>query len=194
MTGVSFADSPPTQPGPEAVKTASGLAHQLLKEGTGDVKPVATDMVTVHYTGWMSNGRMFDDSVSRGQPVTFPLNRIIKGWTEGLRLMTLVRNAVSGFHKLWPMEISQLGAPQGDLIFDIELLAIKQPKPEPQVPENLSAAPEDAQTHDSGLRSVVLKPGTGDAKPKSRSKLKCIIPDGTQRVTWSIVLSCVMSH
>ena len=70
-----------------ASKTASGLASRVLRPGTGSKKPKATDTVKVHYTGWMTNGKMFDSSVKRGQPASFPLNGVIKGWTEGVALM-----------------------------------------------------------------------------------------------------------
>ena len=173
LTGLCYADAPPSTPGPEASKTESGLVHQLLKAGIEDVKPIATDMVTVHYTGWLSNGHKFDDSVARGQPVTFPLDRVIKGWTEGLQLMQIGEK-----RRFWiPQNLAygnrpKLGAPQGDLIFDIELLAVKKPRPAPEVPETLAAAPADAETHESGLRSIVLQAGTGKQKPKESSVVK----------------------
>ena len=65
----------------------SGLASKVVKKGTGDLKPGATDKVKVHYTGWTTDGKMFDSSVQRGEPSTFGLNQVIKGWTEGLQLM-----------------------------------------------------------------------------------------------------------
>ena len=81
------AETPDLSPGPEAKTTASGLSHQLLQPGTGTIQPKATDMVLVHYVGWTADGKKFDDSIARGQPVTFPLDRVIPGWTEGLQLM-----------------------------------------------------------------------------------------------------------
>ena len=71
----------------DALKTESGLMSKILKAGTGKEKPDAADTVTVHYSGWETNGKMFDSSVSRGEPTSFPLNRVIPGWTEGLQLM-----------------------------------------------------------------------------------------------------------
>lgn len=62
-----------------AEKTSSGLASRVLTKGAGTVHPKATDSVTVHYTGWTTDGKMFDSSVSRGMPSTFPLNRVIAG-------------------------------------------------------------------------------------------------------------------
>lgn len=71
---------------PKAKKTASGLVYEVLKEGKG-ATPKATDTVEVHYHGTLTNGEVFDSSVDRGKTISFPLNRVIKGWTEGLQLM-----------------------------------------------------------------------------------------------------------
>src|SRR6185503_17609310 len=67
--------------------TPSGLQYEVLKQGTGTVSPKATDTVNVHYHGTLLDGTVFDSSVQRGQPISFPLNGVIKGWTEGLQLM-----------------------------------------------------------------------------------------------------------
>ena len=71
----------------DAKKTESGLAYKVLTKGTGTAKPAATSMVDVHYTGWTTDGKMFDSSVLRGKSAQFPLNAVIKGWTEGVQLM-----------------------------------------------------------------------------------------------------------
>ena len=76
--------SEPTDTG--YMETASGLKYVVVKEGNGK-SPSATDEVTVHYVGTLTNGSQFDSSVDRGEPATFPLNRVIPGWTEGLQLM-----------------------------------------------------------------------------------------------------------
>lgn len=66
--------------------TESGLKYRVLRKGTGD-KPKATDMVKVHYHGWLDGGKVFDSSYDRGKPAEFPLDGVIKGWTEGLQLV-----------------------------------------------------------------------------------------------------------
>ena len=71
----------------DAIKTPSGLASKVIVQGSGTVNPKAEDTVEVHYTGWTTDGKMFDSSVNRGRTAKFPLNRVIKGWTEGLQLM-----------------------------------------------------------------------------------------------------------
>ena len=109
-----------------AIRTKSGLAYQVLKVGDGSVHPRPTDRVTVNYTGWQTNGRMFDSSYKRGKPATFPLNRVIKGWTEGLQLMVAGEKA-----RFWiPAELAygknpKGGRPGGELVFDIELIRIQ---------------------------------------------------------------------
>jgi peptidylprolyl isomerase len=118
----------------DAKKTASGLASKVLTKGTGKEKPKETDTVVVHYTGWTTDGRMFDSSVKRGTPATFPLNRVIKGWTEGVQLMV-----VGEKRRFWiPGDLAygdtprRPGAPSGTLVFDVELVEIKaaqQPTP-----------------------------------------------------------------
>ena len=75
------------EPPADAMKTATGLAYKVLRPGTGTRKPTAQERVTVHYTGWTTDGKMFDSSVSRGTPTTFRLDGVIAGWTEGVALM-----------------------------------------------------------------------------------------------------------
>jgi len=74
-------------PPADAVKSASGLASKVVTPGTGDETPLPTDVVTVHYTGWTTDGKMFDSSRTRGTPSMFPLNRVIPGWRECVQLM-----------------------------------------------------------------------------------------------------------
>jgi hypothetical protein len=110
-----------------ATKTASCLAYRVLSKGTGKRHPKATDTVSVHYSGWTTDGKMFDSSVTRGQPTSFPLNGVIAGWTEGVQLMVegeKTRFWIPG--KLAYGDQAAGGRPSGTLVFDIELLSIKQ--------------------------------------------------------------------
>ena len=110
-------------PPKDAKRTASGLAIKVLKAGKGSRHPGPTAEVTVHYSGWTTDGKMFDSSVVRGEPATFPLNGVIAGWTEGVQLMREGERS-----RLWiPAELAygnQPGRPAGMLVFDIELLRI----------------------------------------------------------------------
>jgi peptidylprolyl isomerase len=111
---------------PEGVKkTAKGVFYRLLKAGPGkDPRhPEAKDTVKVHYTGWTTDGRMFDSSLLRGEPATFSLGGVIAGWTDGIPVMT------QGDHvRFWIPEPlaykGQAGKPAGMLVFDVELLEI----------------------------------------------------------------------
>ncbi|MEM6532836.1 MAG: FKBP-type peptidyl-prolyl cis-trans isomerase [Myxococcota bacterium] len=147
----------------DAEKTASGLASKVIAAGTGKDHPGATDSVEVHYTGWTTDGKMFDSSVSRGRPATFPLNRVIRGWTEGVQLMVEGEK-----RRFWiPADLAYGnsgagGRPKGTLVFDIELLSIQRP---PEVPADVAAPPKDAKKTESGLSYKVLKKGTGTIHP-----------------------------
>ena len=110
-----------------AVTTDSGLVYRSLKDGTG-ASPAAADVVRVHYRGTLTDGKEFDSSIKRGQPAEFPLNRVIKCWTEGVQ-----RIKVGGKAKLTcPSAIAygERGTPGGPippnatLIFEVELLGI----------------------------------------------------------------------
>ena len=110
-------------PPADAEKTASGLASKVLAKGTGTRHPTATSRVRVHYTGWTTDGVMFDSSVVRGEPIVFGLNQVIAGWTEGVQLMVEGEK-----RRLWiPEKLAYRGmpgAPAGMLVFDVELIAI----------------------------------------------------------------------
>lgn len=111
-------------PPADATTTDSGLAFKILKPGDGD-SPTETSTVRVHYTGWTTDGKKFDSSHDRGKPAEFPLNRVIAGWTEGVSMMNEGEK-----RRLWiPEDLAyqgRPGAPQGMLVFDVELLEIVQ--------------------------------------------------------------------
>ena len=106
--------------------TTSGLKYMVVKEGTGKT-PGAEDLVTVHYTGKLTDGTVFDSSATRGEPATFPLNRVIPGWTEGLQLMK--EGGVTIFYIPSQLAYGEQGAapiigPNEDLIFEVELFKV----------------------------------------------------------------------
>jgi FKBP-type peptidyl-prolyl cis-trans isomerase len=132
---VSFKEGVPPPPAPtdvaaapdDAEKTQSGLASKVISKGSGEEHPKATDNVTVHYSGWTTDGKLFDSSVTRGEPSSFGLNQVIKGWTEGVQLMVKGEK-----RRFWiPAGLAYGenpggGRPGGMLVFDIELLEIKK--------------------------------------------------------------------
>lgn len=138
----------------DAVKTATGLASKVLKAGTGDKKPTAADTVTVHYSGWTTDGKMFDSSITRGEPASFPLGQVIAGWTEGLQLMVAGEK-----RRFWIPEdlaygpvVPGSGRPGGMLCFDVELIGIKEaPKP-----------PADTKKTPGGVAYKISKEGAGE--------------------------------
>jgi len=154
----------------DAKVTESGLATKVLTPGTGKEHPAPTDRVSVHYTGWTKDGKMFDSSVKRGAPTTFGVGEVIPGWTEALKLMV-----VGEKRRLWiPGKLAygdqpQMGgAPSGQLTFDVELLDIVKP---PKAPEDVKAAPASAKKTATGLAYRVLKPGTGKVHPSATNRV-----------------------
>jgi peptidylprolyl isomerase len=150
----------------DAAKTRSGLASKVIKPGTGKAHPSRTDLVTVHYTGWTTDGKMFDSSVARGAPASFPLDRVIAGWTEGVQLMVAGET-----RRLWiPEALAYQGKrdPRGMLVFDVELISFTSP---PTAPPDVKAPPPDAKKTPSGLAYKVIKPGTGTRRPTAASSV-----------------------
>jgi FKBP-type peptidyl-prolyl cis-trans isomerase FklB len=108
------------------VALPSGLQYEVIKEGDGP-KPTEFNKVTCHYHGTLINGTVFDSSVQRGQPAAFPLNMVIKGWTEGLQLMGVgskYRFYIPANLGYGDRQISAQIGPNSTLIFDVELLGI----------------------------------------------------------------------
>ena len=134
----------------------SGLEGRQTGDSTE--KPTPNDVVTVQYTGWSSDGRMFDSTLSRNAPSTFPLNRAMAGWKECVGLMALHET-----RRCWvPESLSwkgQAGRPKGTVVFDIELLDTRL---SPTIaPPDVKEPPADAKKTPGGVAYKVLRPGTG---------------------------------
>jgi FKBP-type peptidyl-prolyl cis-trans isomerase len=150
-------------PPADAVKTASGLATKVITPGTGSSHPAKDDLVTIDYTGWTTDGKMFDSSIVRGKPSTFGVNRVIAGFSEGLQLMVPGEK-----RRLWvPEALAYKGAegkPKGTLVFDVQLIDMPN-----RPPADVKAPPADAKKTPSGLAYKVLREGVGGRHPKSSS-------------------------
>jgi len=153
--------SPPA----DATKTASGLATRVIKAGSGKDHPAKEDLVMVDYTGWTTDGRMFDSSVARGKPSTFPVNRVIAGFSEGLQLMVPGET-----RRLWIPEglayKGQEGRPKGMLVFEVTLVGMPN-----RAPSDVKAPPADAKKTVSGLAYKMLAKGTGARHPIASSQV-----------------------
>jgi hypothetical protein len=110
-------------PPADAMVTVSGLASKVLEPGTGTRHPLESDRVRVDYSGWQTDGTLFDSSIPRGKPSEFGLGEVIQGWTEGLQLMV-----VGEKRRFWiPEDLAyqgRPGRPSGMLVFDVDLIAI----------------------------------------------------------------------
>lgn len=158
-------------------RTALGLAYCILHEGPPGVVPGSKDTVRVHYTGWTVEGEMFDSSVQRGEPLELPLDGVIRGWTEGLRLMTPGDKA-----RLWipgnlgyghrePGEVAG-SPPKGTLIFDIELLSVAREAGPEEAPKM------EASGVDESRRLNPRLPPAPAEKPATRGRRR----DGPQSI------------
>ncbi len=155
-------------PPADAAKTASGLRSKVLQQGTGTAKPGESDLVTVKYTGWTTDGKMFDTSEAHPTTNTFPVNKVIRGWGEGVQMMV-----VGERRRFWiPEDLAykgQEGRPKGMLVFDVELTEIV---PSPRTPPpDVAAPPADATRTKSGLAYKVLRKGTGTTQPGRTSRV-----------------------
>jgi peptidylprolyl isomerase len=174
MAITASAQAPATPPPPDVIpasevavpadgeKTASGLVSKLVQRGNSTEKPASTDMVTVHYTGWSSEGRLFDSSVVRGPASTFPLDKVMAGWRECVQLMTLGEK-----RRCWVPENlayrGQAGRPKGTVLFEIELI---DTRPNPLIPPpDVKSPPDDARRTPNGLAYKVLRVGKGVRNP-----------------------------
>ena len=153
---------------PTRRRRASGLASKVLKPGTGKTHPGKTDLVTVHYTGWTTDGKMFDSSVSRGKPATFPLDRVIAGWTEGVQLMVAGEK-----RRFWiPEALAYKGQrePKGMLVFDVELISF-MPSPTRAAARREGGAGRREEDGRAASPTRCCKPGTGTRHPSASSQV-----------------------
>jgi peptidylprolyl isomerase len=153
----------------DAVKTPTGLISKMLVQGTSAEKPIGTDVVTVQYTGWRSDGMMFDSTVARGTTSTFPLDKVMAGWRECVMQMTLGEK-----RRCWvPQALAyngRAGRPTGTVVFDIELIDLR---PSPLIaPPDVKAPPADAKRTASGLAYKVLRAGKGTRSPSPFSRVR----------------------
>ena len=173
-TAAAAAQAPPSQihappdvaaPPADAAKTASGLVTKVLKAGASKDRPTKDDLVTVDYTGWTTDGKMFDSSIPKGKPSTFGVARVIPGFSEGLQLM-----APGEKRRLWIPEAlayrGMEGRPKGMLVFDVELHSMPN-----RAPSDVKAPPADAKKTTSGLAYRSLQPGTGGRHPKATDQV-----------------------
>ena len=176
VVSVTSAQRLPDRPAPpdvasppaEAVTSPSGLVSRIVSTGTGTETPRDTDFVTVHYTGWTSEGRLFDSSYARNMPSLFALNRVMAGWRECVLMMK-----VGETRRCWvPQALAfngQAGRPPGTVVFDIELLDVR---PNPSTPPpDVAVPPADATSTSSGLYYKVIKAGTGSGRPTARDNV-----------------------
>jgi peptidylprolyl isomerase len=151
-------------PPADATKTSSGLATKVIARGTGKDHPSKDDVVVVHYTGWKTDGTMFDSSVGKAKPAIFGVSRVIAGFGEGLQLMVAGEK-----RRLWiPESLAYKGQrePKGTLVFDVELIDIPS-----HPPADVKAPPGDAKKTASGLAYKVQREGTGGRHPRSNSQV-----------------------
>jgi FKBP-type peptidyl-prolyl cis-trans isomerase len=150
-------------PPASAERLPSGLISRVLAPGRGG-RPMPQDVVRLHYTGWTMDGAVFHDTRRRGQPAEVPLDQAIPGWIEGIQRMQEGEK-----RRFWiPVQLAYQGRPgfpQGNLVFDVELLRVEQRSPPTPVPGDLAAAPASATRSESGLASLVLKKGHGKLRP-----------------------------
>jgi peptidylprolyl isomerase len=170
MEGALPAPPDVAAPPESAERSESGLAWIVLRKGRGGGRPGPYDVVTVDYTGWTADGINFDSSVVKGERAELPLSKVVKGWREGLQLMTKGEK-----RRFWiPEELAYQGRPNrpmGLLVFDIELHGYQKAPPLPPTPPDVAGPPPDAQKTASGVAWKVLRAGRGTERPGPTSEV-----------------------
>lgn len=190
---MSCAKADDVEPGPvdpdapeEFTETDSGLKYRIRRASDGEL-PTANDTVTVHYRGWLDNGEVFDSSYERGESISFPLNGVIAGWSEGMQLVGvggMIELEVPSDLGYGDQGVPRAGIPGGaTLHFLVELIELEQ-GPEPVEPGPVDDdAPEEFTTTDSGLKYRILRASDGE-KPTARATVtvhyRGWLDDGTE--------------
>jgi FKBP-type peptidyl-prolyl cis-trans isomerase len=160
----------PTIPADTEIKTtASGLKYSVLRPGEPDGKsPGKYDKVKVHYSGWLTDGKLFDSSVTKGSPLEVGLNNLIPGWIEGIQLMTpgaRFKLTIPGELGYGKKGFRNVIPPDATLIFEVELISFT---PGPKVPDFPTIDESKLTKTASGLKYVMLVEGTGEAAEKNK--------------------------
>ncbi|MDP4276209.1 MAG: FKBP-type peptidyl-prolyl cis-trans isomerase, partial [Bacteroidota bacterium] len=153
-------------------QTASGLQYQVITEGTGE-KPASTSTVSVNYEGKLLDGTVFDSSIKRGTPAQFPVDKVIKGWTEGLQLMS-----VGSKYRFWiPSDLAygDNGAggiikPGELLVFDVELLKIVKEEPKEATPAAEATSTQEAAPAKEATTAKAAKTAKASATKAAPAK------------------------
>lgn len=167
-------------PPKDAKRSKSGLAWKVLSKGKGKAHPGKFDTVTINYTGWTPDGRMFDSSARHGGSMAVVLNRVVYGFSEGLQMMTpgekrrLWIPAKLGYGEKAPGVETLPQQPLGMLVFDVELISFDKAPALPSAPQDVGAVPADAMRSDSGLAWRVLEEGTGTEHPIATSVVEIV--------------------
>lgn len=152
-------------PPPRAHRTGTGLVYKTIQESESDVYAGPKDTVVVHYNGWTTDGRLFDSSLKRGQPAMFPLDSVIKGWAEGLQMMSIGQRCM-----FWiPAGLAYGDQPRGKqpggmLVFDVKLLGIRETM-FAEAPAHVASPPPGTARTKSRLSYEVLIEGGGRYRP-----------------------------
>ncbi len=157
-------DDRPGEPPAGALRSPLGVPYVVLTAApAGALRAKVTDEVTAHYTGWLTDGTVFDSSVERGQPLVFEPAHVIEGWRDIIPLMS-----VGDRWKIWVPEAlaykGQAGMPAGTLVFEIELLAATPVAPPQPAPPDVAAPPKNARRTKSGLSYRFLAPAKRSGK------------------------------
>ncbi len=172
LFGTDLASPAILKPPADAEITPTGLTQVTLTKGAGETSPLPDDTVVMHYRGWDSQGRRFDDTQTRGQPDRVRVSALAPGWAEALSTMLPGEK-----RRVWIPARLGFGPvptperPNGDVVLDVELVDIVKALPPPEVPPDLTSPPTDAVTTTTGLVYKVLTRGKGERTPNRNERV-----------------------